>query len=80
MEHMSMEKYRNHGKDSGVFAFQIDNDSITIQFQDKSTYLYNYVRPGQQAVEHMKMLARAGEGLNSFINRSVRKNYFEKLI
>ena len=74
-----MEEYKNRGGDSGVISFEISDDSITVQFRDKSLYLYNYIKPGQAVVEHMKALARAGKGLNSYISRTVRKNFYQKL-
>ncbi len=74
-----MEPYKNLGGDSGVSAFEIGNDSIKVQFSDLSVYLYNYEVTGTQNVEQMKALAHGGEGLNSFINRRVRKTYAAKL-
>ncbi|WP_413484502.1 hypothetical protein [Morganella psychrotolerans] len=74
-----MEQYQNRGGDSGVVGFDIENDSITVQFRDNSLYLYNSIRPGLVEVNHMKELARAGRGLNSYISRTIRKNFFKKL-
>lgn len=74
-----MEKYANRGGDSGVVGFEITHDSITVQFSDGSLYLYNAIRPGQPAVTHMQALARGGQGLNSYISRTVRKNFYQKL-
>ncbi|EMG9443983.1 hypothetical protein V5268_005324 [Escherichia coli] len=74
-----MEKYQNRGGNSGVVSFSISADSIIVQFRDGSQYLYNAVRPGQITVDHMKNLAIAGQGLNSYISRTVRKNYYQKL-
>jgi len=74
-----MERYQNRGGDSGVVGFETGDDSITVQFRDNSLYLYNSIRPGQVTVDHMKMLARAGQGLNSYISRTVRKNFYQKL-
>lgn len=74
-----MERYQNRGGDSGVMSFEIGDDSITVQFRDSSLYLYNSFRPGQVMVDHMKILARAGQGLNSYISRTVRKNFYQKL-
>jgi hypothetical protein len=58
-----MEKYKDKGGDSGINAFEIDTDSITIQFKDGSKYLYNYLRPGRNYVDQMKRLAYQGIGL-----------------
>ena len=74
-----MERYRNRGGDSGVVAYEIGPDSITVKFSDGSIYLYTYQSAGSANIEHMKRLAIDGEGLNNFINRCVKKSYARKL-
>ena len=74
-----MERYRNLGGNSGVYAFEIDSNSINVQFRDGSLYKYSYMSPGAQAVERMKGLALAGRGLNSYISTSIKKRYAAKL-
>ncbi len=74
-----MERYTNRRGDSNVVAYQIDQSSIKVQFGDGSIYLYTAQSAGAGNLEHMKQLARAGQGLNSFINRAVRKGYASKL-
>ncbi len=74
-----MPQYANLGGNSGVTAYDFDDDSITVTFKDGSMYLYNYAVTGQHDVEHMKSLAKAGQGLNSYIGRVVRKRYAKKL-
>lgn len=76
---LKMEKYRNASGESGVFAFEVGADSIKVQFIDGAIYLYSYSSAGSLNIEHMKNLARLGVGLNSFINKTVRKNYAAKL-
>jgi hypothetical protein len=73
-----MEKYKNLGGNSNIYAFKIDEKSIAVQFNDGSVYLYNDVRPGTAAVVEMKRLALNGSGLNSYISRVIRKNYYSK--
>ena len=75
-----MERYKNLGANSGIIAYEIDDQSITVEFQDGSVYLYTYDSAGAENIERMKKLAIAGEGLNSFINTtpSVRKGYKQK--
>lgn len=73
-----MERYKNLGGDSGVAAYEIGQDFIRVQFSDGSIYLYNYASTGPQNIEHMKQLARNGQGLNSFISKTVRKAYARK--
>ena len=74
-----MERYKNIGGDSGIAAYEMGDDSIRVQFQDGSLYLYNYRSAGSNNIEYMKELAIAGQGLNSFISRVVRKGYASKL-
>ena len=74
-----MERYKNLGGKSGVAAYEIGNDSITVQFHDGAIYLYNNQKPGSVNVERMKSLAISGQGLNSFISSDIKKNYIAKL-
>lgn len=73
-----MQRYMNRGGNSGVVGFDIGGDSITVQFQDGWKYLYTYRSAGSQNIEQMKGLALEGRGLNSFINKAVRKKYARK--
>lgn len=70
-----MERYNNLGGDSGVAAYEIGTDFIKVQFKTGSIYLYTYGSAGSSNIETMKMLAMSGEGLNSFIGRTVRDKY-----
>jgi len=74
-----MERYKNLGGDSGVSAYEIGDDSITVQFSTGAVYLYTYRSAGSANIEEMKLLAAAGEGLNSYIKRYVNKGYESKL-
>ena len=74
-----MERYRNRGGDSGIVAYEKGPDSITVKFSDGSVYLYTNQSAGSANIEHMKRLSITGEGLNSFINRWVKKGYARKL-
>ncbi len=73
-----MERYKNLGRDSGVAAYENGPDFIRVQFSDGSVYLYTYASAGAQNIEHMKPLAIDGQGLNAFINTTVRKAYARK--
>jgi hypothetical protein len=73
-----MERYRNLGGDSGVIAYEIGADFIRVEFSDRSIYLYTYASAGSHNIERMKQLATDGQGLNAFINTSVRKSYARK--
>jgi len=73
-----MEHYKNLGGQSGVASYEIGSDSIKVRFKDGHVYLYNSASAGSRNIEHMKSLATAGRGLNSFINTTVKKNYASK--
>lgn len=74
-----MERYKNLGGNSAVAGYELGADSIKVQFSDGSVYLYNYQSTGSNDIEHMKQLAIAGRGLNSFISTVVKKRYASKL-
>ena len=74
-----MTDYLNLSGNSGVAGFEIYEGSIVVEFKDGSQYLYDYATTGAENVEQMKNLAVTGSGLNSFINRYVRKRYARKL-
>ncbi len=73
-----MEQYRNIAGNSGVTAYEIGPDYIIIEFSDGSVYRYTYASTGQENVEHMKGLAQAGQGLNTFISTTVSRLYERK--
>jgi hypothetical protein len=73
-----MQPYFNRSGESGVIAYEVGADSITVRFKD-GTYLYNSDRPGRMHVEQMKRLAMAGRGLATYISKFVRDNYARKI-
>lgn len=74
-----MKRYRTTDKDTGVIAYKIGNDSITIKFRDGSVYVYTNKSAGPAAISEMKILAEKGEGLTTYINQHVRDHYQSKL-
>lgn len=70
-----MELYKNNNGDSGVHAFECGSDYIRVRLSTGAEYLYTYRSAGVENIEHMKVLAKNGAGLNAFINRVVRKLY-----
>ena len=74
-----MQRYANRSGGSGVVAFAIGPRGIAVEFVDGSVYVYDMEHPGAQAVADMKRLARAGEGLSTYVSRFVRDNYAKKL-
>jgi hypothetical protein len=71
--------YANYDGKSGVVAYQIDQGSITVEFDDGSIYLYNTHSTGPNNIAEMQRLAMAGQGLNSYINRFVKRQYADKI-
>ena len=74
-----MEPYKNLGGHSSVHAFELGPDSITVEFNDGATYLYNCASTGTTHIDQMKGLALAGHGLNSYIIRCVMKAHAARL-
>lgn len=73
-----MEIYADLNDDSGVSSYEINPLSIKVWFnKDSASYIYSYSSAGEYHVEHMKKLALAGKGLNTYINNYVLRD-FEK--
>lgn len=73
----SMERYKNITGNSGVTAYGIGEDSISVEFGHDTLYLYTYASTGKRSIEKMKRLATDGKGLSTYISRYV-KDKFEK--
>ncbi len=73
-----MERYKNLGGDSGVYAYEVGQGAITVQFSDGWLYLYTTQSAGAANISEMQRLASFGRGLNSYISRCVRKGYAKK--
>jgi hypothetical protein len=71
--------YRDWDRDSGVQAYEIGEAHIDVQFKSGAVYRYTSASVGASNLKHMVALAQAGDGLNSFINKSVRQNYSARL-
>lgn len=71
--------YQDTDGDSGVAAYKFGEDWIHVQFTTGSIYEYTSVSAGAGNIEQMKRLARAGNGLNAFINFNVKKLYSRKV-
>lgn len=70
-----MTSYANNQGRSGIRAYEIGETFIRVQFNEGKVYTYTYDSAGAHNVERMKVLAEAGEGLHSFVNRVVRDLY-----
>jgi hypothetical protein len=72
-----MQLYGNLGGNSNVVSYEIGPNYIKIAFSGSmKIYTYSFKKAGIAHVEQMTRLAKAGSGLNSYINRYV-KNLFD---
>jgi hypothetical protein len=62
-----MQPYRNLEGDQGAVSFAIGDDRITVRLHSGQELCFTYRSAGRAYVEHMKLLARAGDGLNRFM-------------
>ena len=74
-----MEPYLDRSGTSGIAAYEIRDEAIVLRFKQGGTYLYDWSKPGWRHVEAMKLRAKAGRGLTSYVNRHVRENYAARL-
>ena len=72
---INMEVYANKSGRSSVYAYIIGADFISVQFKNGKVYRYAYSRAGSTNVERMKILARQGLGLNTYIKTQVNLRY-----
>lgn len=73
------EIYLNNYGNSGVVGYEKGEDSITVEFEDGSIYLYNDESAGSEAIRMMKQLAVRGDGLNTYINLHVKERFASRL-
>ena len=74
---IKMTRYKSD-HETGVVAYHIDDNSITVQLQDGSFYLYDDKKPGSDHVNKMKSLAKTGIGLSTYISKFVKESYKRK--
>lgn len=70
-----MHKYKNLQGNSGVRAYETGPDRVIVRFVNGETYTYTYATAGKEHIEHMKVLAREGRGLSTFISTTVKDKY-----
>tara|TARA_R110002050_G_scaffold202806_1_gene338024 strand:- start:22178 stop:22438 length:261 start_codon:yes stop_codon:yes gene_type:complete len=70
-----MALYRNSRGDSGVYSYEIGSNKIIVTFNSNVSYEYTYQSASIEHIENMKSLAKQGQGLNSYINKYVKKRY-----
>ena len=74
-----MTRYRNRNGNSGVVAYALGKDSITLKFDAGGVYEYTAASAGRTNIDRMKALAADGRGLAAFVARNVRERYARKL-
>jgi len=67
-----LEPYRNIEGGLGVVAYGFDEDRITVRLHTGNTLCFTHASAGRANVEYMKLLARAGDGLNRFIYKEAK--------
>lgn len=73
-----MEPYKNLSGNSGIAAYELGDESITVKFNDNTVYLYTNDSTDIENIMEMQRLAVSGQGLNTFINQVVKKGYSQK--
>lgn len=75
-----MISYKNLNGNSNVKCYNISENYIDIEFYNTPlVYRYSNVVPGSQFLNELKRLAIQGYGLNSYINKYVKKNYERRI-
>jgi hypothetical protein len=74
-----MQRYANRSGHSGVVAYELGADSITVKFTGGDRYLYDVGSTGADHIARMRELAREGHGLSTYISQHVRERYARKL-
>lgn len=73
---INLEIYKNIDNDSNVTHYEIGGTYIRVKFNGTvKIYTYSYHSAGIEKVEHMKQLAQAGDGLNSYIKLHANSLY-----
>lgn len=72
-------RYRNQSGHSGVVAYALMPDAIAVEFIDGRAYLYSHACPGRRHVSRMKVIAREGRGLATYISRHVGNRFAARL-
>lgn len=72
-----MMHYKNLNGNSSILEYEIGADFIDIIYQD-SMYHFTYASAGKNNIEQMKLLAKQGYGLNSYLLRHCPKDFAYK--
>lgn len=74
-----MQRYKNLNGNSGVKAYEINRDSIIVEFTNGGCYLYTNESAGAPHITAMHRLAQLGKGLNTYINQNTHMAYAKDL-
>jgi len=74
-----MKKYLNKEGHSGVTGYEVNSNSIAVEFKHDAVYLYTYKSAGKKVIEKMKSLAKAGRGLSTYISQNVKDDFEKKI-
>lgn len=75
---MKLQRYARRQGEFGVLRCAVGPRGIAVESVDGSSYFYDQERPGCAHVSEMKLPARAGEGLSSYVSRSVHDRHTGK--
>ncbi len=76
---IATEKYANLSGKSTVATYKILKDSVTIGFTSHAKYIYSNQSAGSESVSKMKVLALAGQGLDTFIKTNLKDKFARKV-
>lgn len=68
-------RYGNRHGGSGVHAWRIDGDLLSVEFVDGAVYDYRRREVGARHFDAACAAARAGRGLSSCVSRHLRDRY-----
>ena len=74
-----MQRYANKSGHSGVLAYELGDEAITVKFSGGDRYEYTAGSAGATHLARMRALAQEGRGLSTYISRHVRDRYARKL-
>lgn len=70
-----LKTYGNKGENSGITKYWIHRWTVMVQFRNtpRKVYSYSVHTIGNELLKSMKTFARAGKGLNGFLNRNASR-------
>lgn len=74
-----MRRYKYLSGHPGVAAYELDGNSITVEFHKSSRHLYTSASVGAEHIRQMQQLARRIAGLPTFVSRLLRERYARSL-